>query len=100
MKLFMQYIPNDSYENIDFRMQKVYVYKHNNIWKFKRSMENFTVLDHFQRINAEFTIATVVIITCLFLVLTILEAGWSAFVVTNLRKVFTKLRRIKNENDT
>ena len=63
-------------------------------------MENLTVLDHFQRINVEFTIATTVILACLVLLLTILEAGWSVFIVTNLRKAFTKLRRIKNENDT
>ena len=62
-------------------------------------MENLTVLDHFQRINVDFTIATTVILACLVLLLTILEAGWSVFIVTNLRKAFTKRRRIKNEND-
>ena len=62
-------------------------------------MENLTVLDHIQRINVFLSIGTTVIITCLGLVLTILEAGWSVFIVTNLRKAFAKRRRIKNDND-
>ena len=80
-------------------MQKC-VYKHKDLWKIKRLMENLTVFDHIQHINIYFTRATSVIIACLVLLLTILEGGRSVFVVTNLRKAFAKRRRIKIENDT
>ena len=62
-------------------------------------MENLTV-SIYQRLNVYFSIGTTVVLVSLSLIFTILETGWSIFVVTNLGKAFAKLRRIKNENDT
>ena len=58
-------------------------------------MENLQV----HKLLSYFSIGTTAITVCLSLVFTILETGWTIFVVTNLRKAFAKCRRIKNEND-
>ena len=61
-------------------------------------MENLTV-SLYARLNVYFSIGTTVVLVSLSLIFTILETGWSIFVVANLRKAFAKRRRIKNEND-
>ena len=75
--------------------------KHNNFRKFKRSMENLTLLlvDPFQRINVDFTIATTVIIVGRFDSSTY-NFGSCTGHVHKFEKAFAKLRRIKIENDT
>ena len=49
-------------------------------------------------INKYFSLVTDVIIIALVLIAILLHVGWTTVVVSNLRKQFTKRRRIKNED--